>query len=146
MATVVQKPFGRREGGVLRKLRQTAKCMHAKMAGGGAAALRGPLGSKDSAAHGHSAGRASRQANETETLPLPGVWPSGSLSALIKGIQPVGQLRKDSGTEGRGRECVLTEHGEGAAGRCVEVDMLLWALGSHGGLGAPPVLSTRGAL
>ena len=32
----------------------------------GAAALRGPLGSKDSAAQGHTAGRPSRQANETE--------------------------------------------------------------------------------
>ena len=49
---------------------------------------------------------------------------------MLKGIQPVGQLREDSGTEGRGRECVLTEHGEGAAGRRVEADMLLWALGA----------------
>ena len=77
MATMVQKPFGRRKGGMPRKLRQSATCTHAEMARVGAAALRGPLGSKDSAAHGHSAGRASREANETETIPLPGVWPQG---------------------------------------------------------------------
>lgn len=30
----------------------------------------------------------------------------------------------------------LTENGEGAAGRHIEADMLLWALGSHRGLRA----------
>ena len=58
------------------------------------------------------------------------------MSALLKGIQLVGQLQEDSGTEDRGRDCALTENGEGAAGRHVEADMLLWALGSHGGLRA----------
>lgn len=61
---------------------------------------------------------------------------SGNLSALLKGIQLVGQLQEDSGTEDCGRDCALTENGEGAAGRHVEADMLLWAPGSHGGLRA----------
>ena len=62
---------------------------------------------------------------------------------MLKGIQLVGQLQEDSGTEDRGRDCALTENGEGAAGRRVEADMLLWALGSHGGLRAPRFSARR---
>ena len=130
---VLQKPFGRREGCVLGRLVQTAK-VYAKTARGSAAALRGPLESRDSAAYGHSTVRAPRQANEMDILPLPGLWTSGTLSALPKGIQPLGELRKDSDAGDCARECTVIENGEDAVGRRVEVDMLLWVLGSHGGL------------
>lgn len=127
---------------MLGKLVQTAE-VYAKTARGSAPALKGPLESRDSAAYGHSTVRAPRQANEMDILPLPGLRTSGTLSALNKGIQPLGQLRKDSDAGDCVRECTVIENGEGAVGRRVEVDMLLWVPGSHGGLRVLQVLGTQ---
>lgn len=76
---------------MLRKLVQTQK---AKLSRESTATLRGPFRNRDCVACQTSILGVPRQASEGEVSALLGLWPSGRLSALPKGIQPIGQPRE----------------------------------------------------
>lgn len=70
---------------------------------GHAAALRGPFGSRDSAAWGRPVIRPQGKPVKQRFLPSE-FWPPGSLTALPRGLQPTGRPREASDSGECGRE------------------------------------------